>query len=101
MKFNKAMCKVLHLDQCNPKHRCRLSREWLVSSPEEKDLGMSIDESFNMSRQCALVAQNANCVLDCVKGSMTSRSREVILPFYSAFVRPHLEYCIQFWGTSA
>jgi len=42
-KFNKAKYKVLHRSWGNLKHKYRLHREWIESSPEEKDLGVLID----------------------------------------------------------
>jgi len=67
-------------------------------SPTEKDLGVWEDGKLNMSQHCALTVRKANCILGCIKTSVASRLREVILPLYFALVRPYLEYSIQMWN---
>ena len=51
-------------------------------------MGVSIYESLTMSWQCALAAQKANRILGCIKRSVTSRLREVILPLCSCETPP-------------
>jgi len=46
-------------------------------------MGVLVNDKFTMSQQRALVAKKANGTLGCIKRSVASRSREVLLPLHS------------------
>ncbi|CAM5109435.1 unnamed protein product [Eretmochelys imbricata] len=98
MKFNSEKCKVMHLGINNKNFSYKLGTHQLEVTEEEKDLGVLVDHRMTMSRQCDMAMKKANAVLGCIRRGISSRDKEVLVPLYKALVRPHLEYCVQFWS---
>jgi len=82
MRFNKAKCKVLHLDGCNHRYVYRLGKELTENSTAEKDLRVLVNEKLDMSQQRVIVVQRANCILGCIKRRAASRIRVFIFPLF-------------------
>jgi len=98
MRFNKAKYQVLHFGH-NKLHATLQAWGRVAGKlPGGKGPGGLVDRRLNMSQQSAQVAKKASGILACIRNSVASRSREVIMPLYSALVRSHLECCVQFWA---
>lgn len=61
----------------------KLSTDQLESSFVEKGLGVPVDTKLTMRQQCAFAAKKAKSLLACVRKSVASRRRDMILPLCS------------------
>ncbi|CAM5073177.1 unnamed protein product [Natator depressus] len=98
MKFNSEKCKVMHLGINNKNFSYKLRTHQLEVTEEEKDLEVLVDHRMIMSHQCDMAVKKADTALGCIRRGISSRDEEMLVPLYKALVRPHLEYCVQFWS---
>lgn len=67
MRFNKRLCRVLHLGKTNPMHQYMSGATQFLSSLAEKDLKVLMDTKLDTSEQHAREAKAANCILGCIR----------------------------------
>lgn len=75
-KFNKPVCKILHMDWSNHKYQYRLRDELVGSSLAEENLEILVDEKFDSSPK--VWSQPRKPILSFTKRSVASRLGEVI-----------------------
>ena len=63
-----------------------------------RDLGIYVTSDYKWGSQCQEAARKARNELFRLKSALTCREPDVFLPLYKAFVRPHMEYCVQAWS---
>ena len=64
----------------------------------QRDLGVMVHQSLKVGMQVQQAVKKANGMLAFIAEGFQYRSRQVLLQLYRVLVRPHLEYCVQFWS---
>ena len=70
----------------------------LGRATEQRDLGVHVHSSLKVESQVDRVVKNAFGMLGFIGQNIEYRSWDVLLKLYKTLLRPHLEYCVQFWS---
>ena len=70
----------------------------IIKVNKEKDLGVIICNDLKPGEHCKEVVKTANKLVGFIGRTFEFKSEKVIVTLFNALVRPHLEYCVQFWS---
>ena len=78
--------------------RCyTLNGETIQAVDEEKNLGVYLSSDCKPSLQCTKAAEKAMQSLRIIKRTFNYIDKDGFAVLYRAYIRPHLEYCVQAW----
>ena len=101
MKFNSNKCKVLHLGKNNPNHTYTMSNGSdtveLGTTSCEKDLGVYVDPLLEFDKHIDECTKKGRRMSGMIVRNISHKCNEIMIPLYSSFVRPHLEYANTVW----
>jgi len=95
-------CKVMHIGhQINTGYQIMNAGKTvqLKTAKEEKDLGIYIVDNTKQSLQGAKASKKAMSVMWLMKRAVQKHRHKRIQLVYKAYIRPHLEHCVQLWST--
>lgn len=100
-QFNAEKCHVLTLgkfEDIKHAHQYVIGNNELEHVPNEKDLGVTIDDELKFEEHITRKIQVANGIVGQIRRSFSFLDAETFRRLYVAFVRPHLEYCQSVWS---
>ncbi|XP_051873382.1 RNA-directed DNA polymerase from mobile element jockey isoform X2 [Pristis pectinata] len=98
MRFNVEKCAVVHFGSRNKRVDYYLEGEKIDSAVVQRDLGVLVQDTLKVNHQVGSVVKKANAMLAFISRGIVYKSKDVLMRLYAALVRPHLEYCVQFWA---
>ena len=98
MPFNYSKCKILRIGKKNESFGYTMDGQVLEETKEVNDLGITINDTLKVSKQCEKASKRASRMLGAINRNVTYKSKEVIKALYCSYVRPHVEYCSPVWS---
>ena len=102
LEFNADKCKLMQVGRPPPRNYtmtkmsgARVDHE---SINEEKDVGVWVTTGLKSSTQCQIASNKVMQALGMVRRSFKHITTESFVTLYRAYVRPHLEFCVQAWS---
>ena len=99
MAFNYDKCKVMHLgSKSSGNSSYKMDGYTLQEIDEERDLGVLVTKDLKSGTQCETAGKKALKMLGIINRNVEYKSKDVMKKLYLAYVRPHLEHCVQAWN---
>ena len=99
LKFHPGKCVNLRIQLqkvINP-HKYHLGNDELNNVEEVKDLGIIVDTKLKFQKHIATKVNKANQMWGTLKRAFKHMDKDIFKKLFSANVRSHLEYAVQFW----